>query len=152
MKGRMYLKHDYLGIIEITEESDGISGIYFLDEKKEDLEIPSPEVIKCKKELEEYFKKKRTEFTINIDFKGGTEFQKACWKAMHKIPYGKTISYSEEAQYIDNPKAVRAVGGANGKNPISIVVPWHRVIGKSGKLTGFGAGIWRKEYLLKLEK
>lgn len=123
MKGRMYLEHDYLGIIEITEESDGISGINFLDKKSELLEIPSSEVIKCKKELEEYFEKKRTEFTIRVDFKSGTEFQSACWKVMHKIPYGKTISYSEEAIAINNPKAVRAVGGANGKNPISIVVP-----------------------------
>lgn len=122
MKGRVYLEHDYLGIIEILEEIDGISGIYFLDEKKSE-EISSPEVIKCKKELEEYFEKKRTKFTINIDFKGDTEFQRACWKAMHRIPYGKTISYSEEAMAINNPKAVRAVGGANGKNPISIVVP-----------------------------
>lgn len=123
MKGRVYLEHDYLGIIEITEEINGISGIYFLNEKKEYLEIFSPEVIKCKKELEEYFEKKRTKFTINIDFKSGTEFQRACWKAMYEIPYGKTISYSEEAMAINNPKAVRAVGGANGKNPISIVVP-----------------------------
>jgi len=122
LKGRIYLEHDFLGIIEITEETKGISGIHFLD-KKQNEEIPSTEVIKCKKELEEYFEKKRTKFTIDIDFKGGTEFQRACWKAMYKIPYGKTISYSEEAQSIDNPKAVRAVGGANGKNPISIVVP-----------------------------
>ena len=122
MKGRIYLEHDFLGIIEITEETNGISGIYFLDKKQKE-EIPSKEVIKCKKELEEYFEKKRTTFTINIDFKSGTEFQRACWKAMYKIPYGKTISYSEEAQSINNPKAVRAVGGANSKNPISIIIP-----------------------------
>ena len=122
MKGRVYLEHDYLGLIEITEETDGISGIYFLDERRGE-EIYSPEVMKCKKELQEYFEKKRTKFTLNIDFKGGTEFQRACWKAMYMIPYGKTISYSEEAAAISNPKAVRAVGGANSKNPISIVVP-----------------------------
>lgn len=118
----MYLEHDYLGIIEITEETHGISGIYFLD-KKEEPEIFSPEVVKCKKELEEYFEKKRTKFTINIDLKSGTEFQRTCWEAMYEIPYGETISYSEEAVAINNPKAVRAVGGANGKNPISIVIP-----------------------------
>lgn len=122
LKGRVYLEHDFLGIIEITEETNGISGIYFLDVKEKE-EIPSKEVIKCKKELKEYFGNKRTTFTIKIDFQGGTEFQRACWKAMYKIPYGKTISYSEEAQSINNPKAVRAVGGANGKNPISIIVP-----------------------------
>ncbi len=122
MKGRAYLKHDYLGIIEIVEELDGISSISFLDEKKGP-EIFSVEVIKCKKEIEEYFEKKRTKFTIKINFKEGTKFQRSCWEAMYDIPYGKTISYSEEAIAINNPKAVRAVGGANGKNPISIVVP-----------------------------
>jgi len=153
MKGRVYLEHDILGTIEIIEEKDGISSIYFLnEEEKKQLEIYSSEVIKCKKELEEYFDKKRTKFTVKIDFKEGTKFQRACWKALCNIPYGKTISYSEEAKYINNPKAVRAVGGANGKNLISIVVPCHRVVGKSGKLTGFASGLWRKEYLLKLEE
>ncbi len=122
MRGRAYLKHEYLGYIEITEEADGISGIYFLDEIRGE-EIESPEVLKCKKELEEYFRGERTEFTVKIDLRGGTEFQRACWRAMYDIPYGETISYSEEADAIGNPKAVRAVGGANGKNPVSIVVP-----------------------------
>ena len=122
MKGRIYLEHDFLGVIEINEETNGISSIYFLDEKR-GKKIYSPEVIKCKKELEEYFEKKRTKFTVNVDFKSGTEFQRACWKVMYEIPYGETISYSEEAKSVGNPKAVRAVGGANGKNPISIIVP-----------------------------
>jgi len=122
MKGRVYLKHEYLGYIEITEEENGISGIYFLDEIREE-EIESSEVLKCRKELEEYFRGERTEFTVKIDLRGGTEFQSSCWKAMYEIPYGKTISYSEEASAIGNPKAVRAVGGANGRNPVSIVVP-----------------------------
>ena len=121
LKGRIYLEHSYLGIIEIVEEIDGISGINFVEEKQD--EIMSPEVRKCKKELEEYFSGKRTKFTVRIDFRRGTDFQKSCWNAMYKIPYGKTISYSEEAIMIGNPKSVRAVGGANGKNPISIVVP-----------------------------
>ena len=122
MKGRVYLEHEYLGLIEIREEHDGISGIYFLEERRGE-EIESPEVLKCRKELEEYFRGERTGFTVKIDLGGGTEFQRACWRAMYEIPYGETISYSEEAHMIKNPKAVRAVGGANGKNPISIVVP-----------------------------
>jgi len=123
MKGRTYLKHDFLGYIEITEESDGISGIYFLDEKRGH-EIESPLVLECKIQLEEYFRGERREFDIKLDLTTmGTDFQRSCWKAMYKIPYGKTISYSEEAQMIKKPKAVRAVGGANSKNPVSIVVP-----------------------------
>lgn len=123
MKGRIYLEHEYLGFIEITEETNGISGIYFLDEKR-GTEIESPLVLKCKKQLEEYFRGERQVFSVKIDLTTmGTDFQRSCWEAMYKIPYGKTISYSEEANMIKNPKAVRAVGGANGKNPVSIVVP-----------------------------
>ena len=122
MKGRVYLDHNHLGIIEITEESNGISGIYFLDKKKEK-EIYSPEVIKCKKELKEYFEGRRKKFTVKIDLIRGTFFQRSCWKVMYDIPYGNTICYQEEASAIENPKAIRAVGGANSKNPISIVIP-----------------------------
>lgn len=122
MVGRVYLKHEYLGYIEITEEENGISGIHFLDEIRGE-EIESPQVLRCRRELEEYFRGERTEFTVKIDLRGGTEFQRSCWRAMYGIPYGETISYSEEASAIGNPKAVRAVGGANGRNPVSIVVP-----------------------------
>lgn len=122
MKGRVYLKHEYLGYIEILEEVEGISGIYFLDEPRGD-KIESPLVLECKKELEEYFRGERKIFSVKLDVREGTEFQKSCWKVMEGIPYGETISYGEEAIRIKNPKAVRAVGGANGRNPISIIVP-----------------------------
>ncbi len=123
MKGLLYLKHDYLGYVEISEEVDGISGIYFLNEKRAH-EIESPLVLKCKKELEEYFAGRRKKFTVKVDLtQMGTEFQRECWNEMYKIPYGKTISYLDEAIGIGRPKAVRAVGGANGKNPVSIIVP-----------------------------
>ena len=121
MKGRVYLEHNYLGIIEIVEEVDGISSITFVEEKLK--EIVSLKVLTCKRELEEYFLKERTKFTVKIDFRVGTKFQNMCWNSIYKIPYGKTISYSEEAIMIGNSKAVRAVGGANSKNPISIIVP-----------------------------
>ncbi len=123
MKGLIYLEHEYLGLIEISEERDGISGIYFLDERRAP-EVESPEVLKCRTQLIEYFRGERTEFSLKLDLETRrTEFQRSCWRAMYEIPYGETISYSEEAHMIGNPKAVRAVGGANGKNPVSIVVP-----------------------------
>jgi methylated-DNA-[protein]-cysteine S-methyltransferase len=101
-------------------------------------------------QLLQYFEKKRTEFTLPIRFTG-TEFQKQTWHALLTIPYGETRSYSEQAALIGRPKAVRAVGGTNGLNPIGIIVPCHRVIGKSGKLTGYAGGLNVKEFLLRLE-
>ncbi|ADO83446.1 methylated-DNA--[protein]-cysteine S-methyltransferase [Ilyobacter polytropus] len=148
MVGRVYLEHPVLGIIEICEETDGISSVEFVNGKKS--EIKSPLVLKCKKELEEYFYGDRIKFSVTLDVHG-TDFQVKCWKELSKIPYGKSISYKVQAENIGNPKAVRAVGGANSKNPISIIIPCHRVIGKNGKLTGYASGLWRKEYLLKRE-
>ncbi len=107
-------------------------------------------LIETQNQLDEYFLGLRKDFDIPLLF-NGTEFQKSAWKALLDIPYGKTISYGEQAQNIGNAKAVRAIGGANGANPISIIVPCHRVIGKSGKLTGYGGGLDIKEYLLDFE-
>lgn len=106
---------------------------------------------KTEKQLQEYFAKKRTEFDLPIYFEG-TEFQKQTWQALLTIPYGETRSYSDQAILIGNPKAVRAVGRTNGLNPIGIVVPCHRVIGKSGKLTGYAGGLDVKKFLLDLER
>jgi methylated-DNA-[protein]-cysteine S-methyltransferase len=102
-------------------------------------------------EIMEYLDGKRTSFTTQFDFKG-TNFQQSVWKALCEIPYGQTKTYSEIAQAIDKPSAVRAVGGAIGKNPILILVPCHRVIGKNGSLTGFRGGLTMKTKLLDLEK
>lgn len=152
MKARSLLKNNILGWIEIVEEKDGISEINFLGDNilacNENESLLTKE---CKKQLEEYFLGKRKKFNIKLDIVG-TEFQKKCWNALLKIPYGNTISYSEEAEMIENKKAVRAVGLANGKNKIPIVIPCHRVIGKNGKLVGYSAGIDIKKYLLNLEK
>ncbi|WP_349408468.1 methylated-DNA--[protein]-cysteine S-methyltransferase [Pseudalkalibacillus sp. SCS-8] len=101
-------------------------------------------------ELEEYCNGERTAFTLPIDMRG-TSFQTSVWKALQEIPFGVTKSYSDIAERIDNPKAVRAVGTANGANPIPIIVPCHRVIGKSKALTGFRGGLKAKERLLTLE-
>ena len=105
----------------------------------------------AEKQLNEYFKGKCTDFDLALDFKG-TDFQKSVWKALLKIPYGETRSYGEIAKQIKRPKASRAVGAANGKNPISIIAACHRVIGASGALTGFAGGLKTKSFLLDFER
>ena len=102
------------------------------------------------RQLEEYFAGGRRRFDLPLDLRG-TDFQKRCWQELLKIPYGETRSYAEIARAIGNPAAVRAVGLANGKNPIAIVVPCHRVIGSDGSLTGYGGGLETKRKLLQLE-
>ena len=110
-----------------------------------------PVLIETEQQLAEYFDKKRTEFSIRIDFTG-TDFQKKVWNALLTIPFGETRTYGELARQLGDVKAVRAVGAANGKNPISIIAPCHRVIGASGKLVGFAGGLKNKSYLLQLER
>jgi methylated-DNA-[protein]-cysteine S-methyltransferase len=110
----------------------------------------NPILMRTAQQLREYFAGTRSRFDLELEFTG-TEFQKKVWAALLTIPFGETRSYSEIARQIGNPNAVRAVGAANGKNPISIVAPCHRVIGASGKLTGFAGGLEAKEQLLMLE-
>ncbi len=110
----------------------------------------SPVLLEAQRQLQEYFAGTRNQFTLELDFTG-TDFQKQVWQALLTIPFGETRSYSQIAEQIGNPKAVRAVGAANGRNPISIIAPCHRVIGASGELTGFAGGLQAKHYLLALE-
>ena len=110
----------------------------------------SPALLQAERQLNEYFAGTRDRFDLELDFEG-TEFQKKVWAALLTIPFGETRSYSQIATQIGSPKAVRAVGAANGRNPISIVAPCHRVIGASGQLTGFAGGLEAKQYLLTLE-
>lgn len=110
-----------------------------------------PILLKVQQQLNEYFAGTRQTFDLPLAF-NGTEFQKKVWGALLSIPYGETRSYKDIAAQIGNVKAVRAVGAANGRNPISIIAPCHRVIGASGKLVGFAGGLDRKEILLKIEK
>lgn len=105
----------------------------------------------ARKQLEEYFSGRRREFDLPLDV-SGSPFQKRAWRELSKIPYGETISYQEQARRLGDAKKARAVGLANGKNPVGIIVPCHRVIGKNGKLTGFAAGLPAKQYLLDLER
>jgi O-6-methylguanine DNA methyltransferase len=105
----------------------------------------------AKRQLDEYFDRKRTEFDVPLDLISGTPFQRAVWKALQTIGYGETASYGDIAAAVGRPKAARAVGGANNRNPVAIIIPCHRVIGADGSLVGFGGGLQIKRKLLDLE-
>lgn len=109
-----------------------------------------PVLVEAERQLTEYFEEKRTAFSIGLDLQG-TSFQKSVWRALLDIPFGETRSYGSVATAIGEPRAVRAVGAANGRNPVSIIVPCHRVVGATGRLTGFAGGLEAKAYLLRLE-
>lgn len=147
----MYI--DYLdtptGMLEIQASDQGVQSIVFRDGKPGSVNGNSVTEI-CKHQLEEYFKGRRVTFDLPLAPRG-TDFQQKIWAALRQIPFGETASYLEIAQAVNNPKAVRAVGAANGRNPISIIVPCHRVIGSDGSLTGYAYGLARKEWLLKHE-
>lgn len=149
----VFLYDSPVGRIFIADNGEKITNLYFKDEVdiKEDWELNETELIKKTfNELMEYFNGKRKFFDVPVA-PVGTEFQMKCWKALLDIPYGETRTYGEIAAIIGNPKASRAVGSSNNKNPISIIIPCHRVIGASGKLVGYAGGLNVKEYLLKLE-
>jgi methylated-DNA-[protein]-cysteine S-methyltransferase len=144
-----------LGRVTIQASERGISGVWFethttlpseLGQQRDDY----PLLVEAATQLEAYFRGERRQFSLPVDMHG-TEFQKAVWQALMTIPYGETWSYAQLASVIGRPKAVRAVGSANGKNPISIIVPCHRVIGANGTLTGYAGGVERKAELLRLE-
>lgn len=113
-------------------------------------QVKNEHLITCIKQLNEYFSGTRQTFSITLATQG-TPFQQAVWQALLSVPFGASKSYAEIAAALNNPKAVRAVGAANGKNPISIIVPCHRIIGANGKLTGYAGGLSRKQWLLKHE-
>jgi methylated-DNA-[protein]-cysteine S-methyltransferase len=128
-----------------------VSGKYLPKLADDWIDSPTlPVLLQLRTELDEYFAGTRKSFSVKLAPEG-TAFQRAAWTALTKIPFGQTRSYGEQAASIGNPKAVRAIGAANGKNPIAIVVPCHRVIGANGTLTGYAGGLDKKEFLLKLE-
>ncbi|MGG7177106.1 methylated-DNA--[protein]-cysteine S-methyltransferase [Clostridium paraputrificum] len=139
-----------IGIIKIKEEDGYIVAVDFVEKaEKENL---SETILECKGQLEEYFKGERNSFDVKIKFTVGTEFQKRVWNELINIDYGKIASYKDIAEKVGSPKGFRAVGGANNKNPISIIVPCHRVVGANGKMVGYAGGVDKKVYLLELEK
>lgn len=139
-----------VGIAEITGDENGISVIHVLDtEHPVTKKIPA-ELKEAASQLAEYFDGKRHEFTFKLNPKG-SDFQKSVWQELLNIPYGKTVSYMDITKKLGDIKAIRAVASANGKNPLWIVVPCHRVIGSDGSLTGYAGGLWRKKWLLEHE-
>ena len=138
-----------LGTAKIKGDENGICLVSVLQEGEISKKIPL-ELKSAVKELNEYFDGKRTSFTFLMNPKG-TDFQKKVWKALLEIPYGKTVSYLDLSKQIGDVKAIRAVASANGKNPLWIVVPCHRVIGSDGSLTGYAGGLWRKKWLIDHE-
>lgn len=141
-----------IGIIYLVASENGLQGV-FLEKQRIPMEIDSENTFLNQAELQlnEYFKGERTEFDIPLDIQG-TEFQKQVWKQLIKIPYGETRSYKDIARAVNNSKASRAIGNANGQNPICIIIPCHRVISSDGSLGGYSGGINIKKKLLKLEK
>ncbi len=150
-------KVDYqspVGVLEIIATEEVICSILFSEQDSpvNRIQEGTPEVLKeCYQQLDQYFKGERRTFTFPYQFEG-TDFQKKVWNALKKVPYGQTDSYKNLAVAIGNEKAVRALGSANGKNKLSIVIPCHRIIGANGKLIGYAGGLWRKEWLLQHEK
>lgn len=139
-----------LGITKIVGDANGISEISVSDEGEVSVSIPK-ELEQAVIQLQDYFVGKRTHFHLKLNPKG-TEFQQKVWQELLNIPFGKTLSYLELSKKLGDVKAIRAVAAANGKNPLWIVVPCHRVIGTDGSLTGYAGGLGRKKWLLEHEK
>lgn len=146
--GRLRLIANEKALVAVLWENEQLKRIQLAELM---VEPEHPVLLQVRQQLEEYFEGNRQRFDIPLDF-AGTEFQKLVWTELLKIPYGQTRSYGQIAQAIGRPKAMRAVGAANGRNPISIIAPCHRVIGASGALTGFAGGLDNKTILLNLEK
>ncbi|QFU88868.1 methylated-DNA--[protein]-cysteine S-methyltransferase [Amycolatopsis sp. YIM 10] len=144
-----------VGKLTLVAAGDRLAGVYMEQQRHRPPEetfgardeMPFAETTR---QLEEYFDGERTEFDLPLHF-DGTDFQRSVWTELSQIPFGETVSYAELAARIGKPSAVRAVGAANGRNPISIIVPCHRVIGSGGSLTGYGGGLPRKQFLLAFE-
>jgi methylated-DNA-[protein]-cysteine S-methyltransferase len=147
-----------VGNLKLVASDNGLVAVLWQNEKLNRVRLNElventmhPILLDSERELGEYFAGKRKTFSVPLDMRG-TPFQKNVWHAALAIPFGETRSYGQLAKQLGNPQAMRAVGAANGRNPISIIVPCHRVIGSSGKLTGFAGGLETKAHLLNLEK
>lgn len=156
-----------LGDMLLAATNQGLAGAWFTDQRHRPKALDSldfknvphawptndshPTLLEAARQLAEFFSGKRKTFDLPLDINGGTLFQQSVWRALLKIPYGKTTSYGSISRQIDNPAAVRAVGSAVGRNPLSLIVPCHRVLGGDGSLTGYAGGLHRKTALLELE-
>lgn len=148
-----------LGPLELVASHDGLVAVLWPDDSPERVRlagdmVEAPEndvLVQTVTQLDEYFGGTRQSFDVPLDLRG-TEFQVAAWTALADIPFGETATYGEQAAWLGRPKAVRAIGAANGRNPVSIVLPCHRVVGANGSLTGFAGGLAAKRFLLDLEQ
>lgn len=147
-----------VGMLLIAANQQGLAGIYFEEHKHFKgcqgwhEQADHPVLQQARHQLAEYFAGQRQDFDLPLDCSAGTAFQQTVWQALRRIPYGTTVSYGELAKQIQHPAAVRAVGAANGRNPISIIIPCHRVIAGNGALTGYAGGVQNKQRLLALEE
>lgn len=140
-----------IGMVEITSDEEHILELEFVENSSEQSQ-QLPSILRdALKQIDEYFKGTRKAFDLNLKVQG-TEFQQTVWNQLRKVPFGTTSSYGEIAKAVGNPKGCRAVGGANNKNRIAIVIPCHRIVGADGSMTGYAGGLWRKEWLLNHEK
>ncbi|MEH6658828.1 methylated-DNA--[protein]-cysteine S-methyltransferase [Leeuwenhoekiella marinoflava] len=139
-----------LGILRIEGDSAGLVAVEFVDEELPQSETIPDELSDSVNQIREYFDGKRTTFDLKLNPQG-TDFQKRVWQELAQIPFGKTTSYLQMAKNLGDPKVIRAAASANGKNPISIIIPCHRVIGSDNSMTGYAGGIWRKKWLLEHE-
>lgn len=149
-----------LGPMILTATPRGVSGAWFEGQRHEPSEVDmqnwtnnaaNPLLQETKNQLLAYFAGQLSRFDLPLDLSAGTPFQQSVWQALLSVPASQTRSYGDLAKQLDKPKAVRAVGGAVGRNPVSIIVPCHRILGAGGQLTGYAGGVWRKQALLKLE-
>jgi methylated-DNA-[protein]-cysteine S-methyltransferase len=157
MKSYTYLKTEMLGELLLAATATHLVGIYFCNHKNgpglpKDWELnpKHPILRQAGEELQEYLKGRRTRFSVPMAY-AGTDFQKVIWRQIARVPFGETISYTELARRAGAPRALRAAGAATGRNPLSIVIPCHRVVGKNGGLGGYAGGLDRKKRLLKAE-
>ena len=139
-----------LGVAKLEGDADGLSSITVLNTDETVTDIVPESLEDAVYQLNEYFQGKRQQFDLTLNPEG-TDFQQRVWQALEEIPYGKTVSYLQLSKNLGDPKAIRAVAAANGKNPLWIVVPCHRVIGSDGSLTGYAGGLHRKKWLLAHE-
>ncbi|MFL1010657.1 methylated-DNA--[protein]-cysteine S-methyltransferase [Flavisericum labens] len=139
-----------LGFTKITGDSYGIASVTVLNSEEKVTDIVPIELEDCVIQLKEYFEGIRKQFSLKLTPEG-TDFQKKVWKQLEQVPYGKTVSYLELSKQLGDVKAIRAVANANGKNPLWIVIPCHRIIGSDGSLTGYAGGLYRKKWLLEHE-
>lgn len=139
-----------LGHAKIVGDNNGIASVSILDTQEELSEVIPESLLECVTQLKAYFKNERKTFNLKLNPEG-TAFQKNVWNLLVSIPYGKTLSYLQLSKQLGDVKAIRAVANANGKNPLWIIIPCHRVIGSDGSLTGYAGGLHRKQWLLNHE-